>query len=303
MNKNANHRLPSLNILRVFESAARHLSFKKAAQELFITPPAVSHQIRALEEQLEIELFTRFNRSIVLNDAGQAYFAQVQNALQQLQSATNELTANKEKSTFTINTVPMVVSNLLAPHIHLFQKNEKNFNIQIDSDPTRADFTTENLDIAIRHKAGSEPNLIYVPIFKIKISPICSPKYLSRNPDINLSTLENSRLIRTTIDMPNWPFWLKQWGLNAPQENELLLNSFRSVVEAAQSGAGLAMGYLPIIKEMIEDGEVVLPFKDKISSYGEACLVYRKKDKNKPIIKAFEQWLKALVVELGWSDK
>ena len=303
MTHQRNHRLPSLNILRVFESAARHLSFKKAAEELFITPPAVSHQIRTLEEQLGIELFTRLNRSLILNPAGQQYFAQVQNALQQLQSATNELVSSQTKSTFIINTVPMLVSTLLAPHIHSFQELQQDFNIQIDSDASRADFAIESLDVAIRRVKGDEPNLIYRPIFKIAIAPVCSPQYLQKNPQANLTTLENCRLIRTSVDMGNWPLWLKQWGYNAPKNNELLLNSFRSVLDATQSGAGIAMGYLPIINQMIDRGDVLLPFGDKTTFYGEPCLVYRKKDQDKPIIKAFEKWLNALLFELRWTDK
>lgn len=303
MNNQKNHRLPSLNILRVFESAARHLSFKKAAEELCITPPAVSHQIRTLEEQLGLELFTRLNRSLILNPAGEQYFAQVQHALQQLQSATNELISSQTKSTFTINTVPMLVSTLLAPHIHSFQELQQDFNIQIDSDATRTDFAIESLDVAIRRVKGDEPNLIYRPIFKIAITPVCSPQYLQKNPQANLTTLENCRLIRTSVDMGNWPLWLKQWDYKAPKTNELLLNSFRSVLDATQSGAGIAMGYLPIINSMIERGDLITPFGDKTTFYGEPCLVYRKKDQDKPIIKAFERWLTDLLIELHWSDK
>jgi LysR family glycine cleavage system transcriptional activator len=303
LNIQKNHRLPSLNILRVFESAARHLSFKKAAEELCITPPAVSHQIKALEEQLALVLFTRLNRALILSRAGEQYFAQVQCALQQLQSATNELVNNNTKSTFVINTVPMLVSTLLAPHIHSFQESQANFNIEIDADASRADFAINNIDVAIRRIRGNEPNLIYTPIFKIAIVPVCSPHYLDKNPRANLDTLEHCRLIRTSVDMGNWPLWLKQWGYQAPSGNELLLNSFRSVLDATESGAGIAMGYLPIISALVKRGDLVMPFGDKSSFYGEPCLVYRKQDQDRPIIKAFEYWLAELLIQLGWSDK
>jgi LysR family glycine cleavage system transcriptional activator len=303
LNNQNNIRLPSLNILCVFESAARQLSFKKAAEELCVTPPAVSHQIRTLEEQLGIPLFTRLNRSLVLKPEGEQYFAQVQNALQQLQSATEEIIASKVKSTFVINTVPMIVSTLLAPHIHSFQQQHADFHIQIDSDPNRADFAIESLDIAIRRVKGNEPNLVYRPIFKLQIAPVCSPDYLTKNQDVDLDTMVNARLIRTSVDMPSWPLWLKHWGYKPPQGNELLLNSFRAVLEATQSGAGIAMGYLPIVNDLIERGDLVTPYGDKASFYGEPCLVYRKKDQDKPVIKAFELWLDILLFELNWSDK
>jgi LysR family glycine cleavage system transcriptional activator len=295
-----NHRLPSLNILRVFESAARHLSFKKAAEEIFITPPAVSHQIRTLEQQLDVELFKRSNRSLLLTSEGQEYFSKVQNSLQLLQSATNELVANKEKKTFIINSVPMVISSLLAPYIHEFQRDYSGLNIQLDSDPKTLDFAIKELDVAIRRTKGEEPNLVYVPIFKISITPICRHDYLKMNPDINPDTLENSRLIRLTADMHNWTHWLKQWDFKAPHGNELLLSSFRSVTESVRSGAGIAMGYQPMINDLLKDGEIITPFINKISTYSEAYLVYRKKDKNKPIIKEFEAWLKAHIKLLAW---
>ena len=268
-----NHRLPSLNILRVFESAARHLSFKKAAEEIFITPPAVSHQIRTLEQQLDVELFKRLNRSLILTSEGQEYFSKVQNSLQLLQSATNELVANKEKKNFIINSVPMVISSLLAPYIHEFQRDYPNLNIQMDSDPKTLDFAIKELDVAIRRTKGDEPNLVYVPIFKIAITPICRHDYFAINPDINPDTLENSRLIRLTADMHNWTHWLKQWDYKAPLGNELLLSSFRSVTESVRSGAGIAMGYQPMINDLLKEGEIITPFVNKISTYSEAYLV------------------------------
>jgi len=94
---------------------------------------------------------------------------------------------------------------------------------------------------------------------------------------------------------------LKQWGYIAPQQNELLLNNFNAVIDATRSGAGIAMGYLPIIKRLIDDGELITPFGEKTSFYGEPCLVYRKKDQDKPIVKAFELWLTTLLKDLQWT--
>ena len=296
------HRMPSLNILRVFESAARHLSFKNAAEELCITPPAVSHQIRTLEQQFGVPLFKRLNRSLKLTKDGQAYFYKVQKSLQQLQSATDELIAKKEKFTFVINSVPMVISALLAPFIHEFQEHHPDINIQMDSAPNMMDFAVKDLDVAIRRTKGEESDLIYVPIFKIEITPICRHDYFDMNPSVNLNTLENSRLIRVTSDKSNWPHWLNEWHFEAPAGNELLLSSFRSAIESVRSGAGIGMGYKPMINKLLKEGEIIIPFPNKISSYSEAYLVYRLKDKNKPIINAFEIWLKTIVKKLNWSQ-
>lgn len=219
-----------------------------------------------------------------------------------MQSATDQLIANKEKFTFVINSVPMVISSLLAPYIHEFQEYHPNINIQMDSAPNMMDFAIKDLDVAIRRTKGEETNLIYVPIFKIEITPICRHNYFDINPSVDPDTLKNSRLIRLTADINNWPYWLNEWDFETPAGNELLLSSFRSAIESVRSGAGMGMGYKPMINNLLKEGEIITPFPNKISSYSEAYLVYRIKDKNKPIINAFEIWLKTIIKQLHWAQ-
>lgn len=297
----SNQRLPSLNLLRTFESAARHLSFKKAADELCVSQPAVSHQVRTLEEKLEVELFVRLNRKIELTALGEEYFHQIQDALAKLRKATQNLEDNKERPLFVINTLPNLVSLLLVPYIDSFQQTQPKFNIRLDSDTGRADFKTGKLDVALRHQTGDESDLIYIPLTKVSITPVCSPDYLNRHPEVDIDTFENARIIKETIGPNTWRKWLDDWGYSVPPGNEMLLNTFQSSMEAVKGGAGIAMGYKPTIGPMLRRGEIIAPFPDKISDLGDLYMVYHKRDINKPVMNDFEAWLKN-VVATEWSD-
>ncbi len=301
---NGPYRLPSLNVLRVFECAARHLSFKKAANELHISPPAVSHQIRSLEESLGVILFIRLNRGLKLSQEGREYFEKISPALIQLNSATETLISHRKSPVFTINSLPLIASLLVVPNIQSFQDQHPDFRVQIDSQAFQVDFNEDELiDVVIRHRVGQDPDLIYTPLFKVAVTPICSPTYFNDNPEVCPVTLKGARLIKLTVDPKCWPHWASTFNFKeVSSDGELLLSSFRAAVDATRSGVGVAMGYTPPINNMLANGDLIAPFLDKKASYGEACLVYRKKDSGKPIIQAFEQWLLSLVAVV-WSDK
>lgn len=294
-------RLPSLNLLRAFECAARHLSFKKAADELCVSQPAVSHQIRTLEEQLEVELFVRLNRKIELTALGEEYFHQVQDGLNRLKKATINLESNKERPLFVINTLPNLVSLLLVPYIDSFQQAQPGFNIRLDSDASRVDFKTGKLDVALRHQMGDEPDLIYIPLTKVSITPVCSPDYFDKHPEVDIETFQNARIIKETIGPNTWRKWLTDWDYSVPPGNEMLLNTFQSSMEAVKGGAGIAMGYKPTIGPMLRRGEIIAPFPDKVSDLGDLYMVYHKRDISRPIMNEFELWLKNVVVT-EWSE-
>jgi len=301
MTKPTKTRLPSLNILRVFECAARHLSFKQAAKELFISPPAVSHQIRALEKQLNTKLFERLNRGLKLNQEGEIYYRKVSAAITRLDQATQELVLKKEKPIFVINSLPLIASLLIVPNIHLFQEAQPEYRIQIDSQSSQVDFDDETLDVVIRHRVGDDPNLVYIPLFNVAVTPFCSPSYFTDNPEIDPKTLDGARLIKLSVDKPCWPHWCNTFDMSLKPKDELFLSSFRAAIDAVKSGVGIAMGYRPPINEMLVSGEVIAPFPEKAVSYGTACLVYRKRDKDRAIVKEFEQWLVS-ITKNNWPE-
>lgn len=295
------NRLPPLNQLRVFEAAARRLSFKAAAHELCVTAPAVSHQIKQLEQQLGVQLFKRLNREIQLTKAGQTYFDEIGAAMAIILKATQQLQHGGDKPRFTINTLPSIASLLLIPHIHEFQQQHPHVNIELTSDTSRADFDSGEVDVAIRHQLGDEPDLAYTYLDTVSVSPICSPRYFAEHPELAKANLSNVRLIRLTADPYNWDLWLKQWQVMAPAD-EISLNSFHASLEATKNSIGIAMGYVPLVRRQVERNELVMPMADKISDYGKMYLVCKKDKQQQAIFAAFTTWLKDLMAR-EWPDK
>ena len=295
-------RLPSLNLLTVFEAAARHLSFKNAAEELCISPPAVSHQIKVLEKQLDVPLFMRLNRAIELTPVGQTYYEEIRGALRQLNQATSRVIERQEKHAFRINSIPFITNSLLVPHIQEFQSIHPELNIQISSQIQRAGFFLDDTDVAIRHKKGDEPGLHYQALSPVLITPVCSPEYLNNQDQSGSIALQNFRLIRLSTDKHSWPYWLTAWESNFFPEEELSLDNYQAVLDAVKQGMGVAMGYLPSLLPLIEKGELVLPFPNQICKFNHLYLVYSKIEKSNPEIASFQSWLIDLVNSL-WSDK
>ena len=166
-------KLPSTNLLVAFDAAARHLSFKKAAEELFVTPSAVGHQIRVLEEELRTQLFVRSNRSITLTRQGAEYHKQIAKALLTLRRATLDLIDNTDQTNLLIHCIPYLTNTLLVPNIKSFKSECPNVNIAIASQVERAPIQSSQLQIAIRHGASSDDGLHYEEITSIEVSPIC----------------------------------------------------------------------------------------------------------------------------------
>lgn len=294
-------KLPPLNQLKAFEAAARRGSFKEAAEELFVTAPAISHQIKSLEAFLDVALFVRYNRQIVLTDAGHRFFADVSKAFATIREATDAISNYKTVPSFVINTLPNIAALLLIPHIHEFQQHHQGFNIELVADTKRADFDNEKLNVAIRHKLGDEPDLVYIPLLKVSVSPFCSKWYLEENPQILSGDFSRIRLIRVTADPYNWDLWLSEWNINKPT-NELRIGSLQASVDATINGGGIAMAYFPMFQHLLKTKPLVMPFPDKKSQYGEMYLVYKAENVGVPIYQAFEDWLKT-IISREWSDK
>ncbi len=288
--------LPSLNILRVFVVAARHLSFKKAAQELFVSPPAVSHQIRALEKQLGILLFVRLNRSLALTPQGQEYYLQVNQALKMLDDATQNLI---KQQVFNISSIPFITNALLIPNIQSFKDAHPDLSLQISSKIQRADVSQGEVDVAIRHRKGDESDLYYQRLASIKITPICSQQYWQSVPAAQRQDMACHKQINLSVDTRSWPHWLQEWGHKSTPQNALSLDNYQTVVESVKQNMGLAMGYLPAVYTHLSGQKIIAPFPQQVSEYGDMYLVYKRENAQKPQVKAFQSWLEALLTSLN----
>jgi len=291
--------IPSLNILRVFAVAARHLSFKLAAQELFLSPPAVSHQIRVLEKHLGIKLFVRLNRSLELTAQGKDYALQVEKALLILEDATAKLVT---QPTFNISCIPFITNALLIPHIQSFKDANPELPLQISSKVQKADVARGEVDVAIRHRKGDEPGLHYQRLTSIKITPICSQKYWGSIPQNQRHDMSCHKQINLSVDPLSWSHWLKDWHYAHGPKNALSLDSYQAVVESVKQDMGLAMGYMPSIFAQLNQQNILAPFPDQISEFGDLYLVYKHESAHKAEVVAFRSWLVTLLDSLN-SDK
>ena len=297
----ASKRVPSQNLLRVFAAAARHLSFKLAAEELCVSPPAVSHQIRTLENYLETKLFVRLNRSLELTKEGEEYFSTVQASLAQIEQATNKLFFKNTTDTLNINAIPLVANLMIMPHLRYLQEQIPKVEIHIESQMETISFDSEDVDLAVRFQKGNETHLDYEPLFPVHVTPICSPEFLSQVQPEQLKSLKGFTLIRLTEDLNSWPLWMRQWHVDAQDHHYITLNSYQSAIEGARNGLGMMMAYFPPTQMLTKPGVFVTPFANQFSPLGQVFLVYRTKDRQNPLIQKFSEWFKELIAN-EWSD-
>ena len=208
-------RLPPLNALRTFEAAARHLSFTKAADELFVTQAAVSHQIRTLEEHLGTALFRRMNRSLMLTDEGQALLPAVREAFDLLSAGVRRVQDLCCGGVLTISTTPSIAASWLAGRIARFQALHPEVELQLSATARLVDFAREDVDCGIRHGMGDWPGLISQRLFQTALVPVCSPLLLDgRNPLGCPGDLAHHTLLHALDDPDDWRLWLRAAGID-----------------------------------------------------------------------------------------
>ena len=207
--------LPPLNALRAFEAAARHLSMKEAATELSVTPGAVSQLIRGLELRLGAQLFRRGNRSLVLTEAGQSYFAPIRHAFRQIGEATRRLQAMPQAGMLTVSAPPAFAASWLVPRLGLFSTRHPDIELSIVTTRRLANFSADGVDIAIRHGLGRYPGLRCDRIATIAMIPVCGPGFLAaaaaREPKVPADLL-GLRLLQDA-ERQDWALWFQAQGV------------------------------------------------------------------------------------------
>lgn len=186
--------VPPLKPLRAFEAAARHLSVKAAAEELCVTPGAVSQLVRQLEEHLGVKLFERVNRGILLTQAGRDYLPPVRNAFRQIAQATQRLAASADAGTLTLSVTPFFASAWLMPRLQRFRDAHPGIDLHIVTSTALADFARDGVDVAVRHGAGRYPGLRSYRVASVEIVPVAAP-----------ALVERLGLPSSPADLARWP--------------------------------------------------------------------------------------------------
>ncbi|TRY29305.1 LysR family transcriptional regulator [Aliiglaciecola sp. M165] len=282
--KRLKRNLPSLSLLAVFDSAANHLSFKKAAAELNVSQSAISFQVRKLETQLGVTLFIRDNRQIALTKQGSKYHKEIHSALNMITSATNDLTNNSSTPHLTIYCIPYVAQSLLIPNLHLFQESHEGVRIKIEATRQIATLDSNKTEVAIRYVCNDD-SLIYKKLTDITISPVCSPELDLKTP----------KIVRLSSDIDSWQKWQTDWQANIPMEDSISCESMQMVYESAANGMGLAMGYFPLLNQMIENDQLTTPYPSMKSEFGALYLAYVKNNSDNLLVIEFCSWFMALM--------
>ncbi|MET4162043.1 LysR family glycine cleavage system transcriptional activator [Marinobacterium sp. MBR-111] len=286
---------PSMHSLRVFEAASRLMSFKEAADELCVTPAAVSNQIHKLEEYLGVRLFKRFNRRIELTDAGTKYLVRMRLIFDDIEDATRDVMQKGEASVISFAAPPTLLKSWLIPNIKNFYSSYPNINIRFVDTLRYLEFEKEQIDLAIRYGLGGWDDLQQDYLFPEDVCPACSPKLIEGEYKLlEPSDLVNFRLIYTERRLVQWDNYLASAGYEKiPIRNKLwFLNSIHTL-EAALNGVGVALINKHLIQDHLESGELIIPFELKmdLSRKPGYYLVSPKESSFKKEIDIFRNWI------------
>ncbi|QIZ77055.1 transcriptional regulator GcvA [Ferrimonas lipolytica] len=296
-------RLPPLNALKAFEAAARNLSFTRAAEELFVTQAAVSHQIKALEEHLGLKLFRRRNRSLLLTEEGQSYFLDIKDVFTQLADATERLLARTATGSLTVSMTPSFAIQSLVPKLARFAELHPDIDVRIKAVDQEEDSLTEDVDIAIYFGRGSWPGLRADKLRAESLVPLCSPRLLQgKKPLRSVEDLAQHTLLHD-MTRHNWKAWAKQHADGLVNVNHGPIFSHSSLVlQAAIHGQGVAMGSSVLARPEVEAGRLLCPFDLVLKSKSAYYLVCHESQEDLGKIQAFRDWLMQTFAEEAHSD-
>src|SRR6267378_451641 len=292
--------LPDLDLLAGFEAAARHLSFTKAGEELFLTQSAVSRQIKELEEQLGVPLFHRRHRALVLTDAGQQFYAAAAQVITTMRSATERLRSQSgRRRPLSVTTTHSFAALWLIPRLAGFTRTHPGVDVRITADTRVQDLERDGLDLAIRHGPPSLAGSNAVRLFGERVFPVCSPKLLKTNPLREPADLKNHTLLQ--YDDPDarhpwlhWKTWLEVAGIpDLRPAATLSLSGFEQIIPAALAGHGVALGRSPLVKDLLAEKKLVAPFKTAADPARAYFVIPSKAAASRPEVHDFIEWLKA----------
>ena len=290
---------PPLTALRSFEAAARRLSFAEAAHELFVTPAAVSHQIKRLEAHLGVPLFERHNRSVELTETGAKLAATLHTLFAELSDALTQVTDPSELR-IRVSALPSLAAKWLVPRLHRFESRRPTLKVRIDTSDHLVNFAYEPIDIALRYGIGHYAGLHVERLMAANAFPVCSPRLLGNDhpplkkaTDLRRHTLLHDESSDRSKGVPNWTTWLKAAGAtHVDSQRGPVFGSIHLAIEAALAGHGVAMGVAPLVEHDLNNGRLVRPFELELPNAFAFWIVCQRKRATDPIIRKFIIWLR-----------
>jgi LysR family glycine cleavage system transcriptional activator len=294
--------LPPLNALRAFEAIARHLSFARAADELHVTPAALSHQIRALEDQLGLALFHRRSRSIELTEAGRLVYPGLRSGFESVRRAVAQLDREHAGRILVISATPGVTAKWLVPRLWRFLHAHPEIDARIAASMELADFAADGVDVAIRLSKGDHPELHVEKLFQDSLLPVCSPRLVEAGlrsaADLARFPLIHYDIPTSMRAPPIWADWLAVAGVQGiDAARGLHVNVADHALDAAVAGAGVSLSFKLIASDDVHSGRLVSPFGPELPLPYGYHFVCPKGHETRPKVRAFRDWLFAEMAE------
>jgi len=282
-----------LNGLRAFEAAARHLNLRAAAEELNVTPSAVSHQIRGVEATLGVSLFLRANKRLFLTGDGRALLPGLSEGFGRIEHAVAELHNNQEQGVLTISMVSTFAMRWFLPRLPRFQQRFPDIEIRISTTMRPVNFEREDIDAAIRHGDGAWSGMQCDRLFNVETTPVCSPDLLSADPPLNVpADLRHHILLHASARGDDWAQWFAHSGVpSVKPARELTFETTNFALAAAIKGLGVAIADRRIVEEDVESGRLVIPFEQTRPHPESYFLVCPLSQADKPKMAHFREWL------------
>ncbi|MDQ6966856.1 MAG: transcriptional regulator GcvA [Mariprofundaceae bacterium] len=294
-NKTTSTRLPSLNALRAFVAAGHHLNLKRAADELHVTPSALSHQIRALETELGIALFNRTGKGLELSDAGRLILPGISNAFEAMRESLSQLQPAEDARVLTVSMLSTFAMRWFIPRLYRFQQLHENIEVRISTSIELVDFTRADMNCAIRSGEGFWPGTHALRLFDERFTPVCSPGLLQGDTPLNSPTdLTGHTLLHSKLRPDDWRIWLSAAGLpEFKAVHELQFETRNFAIAGAIRGLGVAIIDPLLVQEELKDGRLIQPFTQTLPTRSAYYLVWPDRREEPAKLAAFRAWLLA----------
>lgn len=286
---------PPIQYLQGFAAAARLNSFKLAAEQLNVTPSAISQQIKSLEASLGLVLFNRAKRELSLTLAGRRFFKVAENTLKQYERELAEFAREYVSSPLKISMISYMANEIVIPHLHEFQQMHPGISLSIESSNTLEDLQSRDLDAAIRFGTPPWPGLQAELICSVYSGLLASDEYLRKNPIRKRQDWENQTLIHSRSHVNDWQRWMADTGNVFEPKNELLLDSYDAALRAAEEGLGIVIAALPLSQHRLDSKHLSLLFKANKPLAEGLYLVSRGEVAQQEKVQAVLSWIKGLL--------
>ena len=292
-------RLPALSALRAFEAAARHLSFQAAADELAVSPSAVSHALRALEADLGASLFTREGRGVSLTEAGRALAPGLTEGFDAIRRAVDRTRSIGARSVVTLSTGPAIAAKWIVPRLYAFEDAHSDIDVRLTTSLRLVDFAREGIDAGIRFGRGPYPDLDARRLFGDAATPLASPEIARtlRTPrDVLAHRLIVDDSTSDRASMPTWADWFETMDVPRAEWEDAVerarpITQAHHTIQAVMDGTGIAFGRVAVAAADLQAGRLVAPFERRLPTPHAFWFVTAKGRIKEPPIAAFLDWL------------